>query len=149
MFFHNAVPLTPSKSPSLAQLLSCEYCAPVTPLLSAGLQLFKKSAHLIDSKDFSFPLFSYTCTLFCTYENSTLLFSCASALFAQNTRGGGCLVPSEPKAMTNYFSMPIPKEYLSAWLTVDLTRAMSETTPRCTRWRLRSQARAPLRSSSV
>ena len=37
----------------------------------------------------SSPFLSYPSALFCTTKNSTLLFSIDSALFAQNTRGGG------------------------------------------------------------
>jgi len=49
---------------------------------------------IFNSQIYSSPFFSHSCALFCTQKNSTLLFSSDSALFAQDTRGGGALPPT-------------------------------------------------------
>ena len=91
MFLHNAVFLTPSKSPSLAHLPSCKYFAPITALFSAGLQLFKRVHISLIPKTLAFLCFHTLAHSFAFSKDSTLLFSCDSELFAQNTRGGGAL----------------------------------------------------------
>src|SRR5713226_3407186 len=65
-----AVLLTPSESVRLTQLPSCKQIASFYPERRSVSPLFAalaKSAHLYHSKPLRFPLFSYTCALFCTF----------------------------------------------------------------------------------
>ena len=50
------------------------------------------------------PFFSHSCALFCATKNSTLLFSCDSELFAQNTRGWGI-----PTALMSHENLLFPR----------------------------------------
>src|SRR5258707_4057247 len=68
-----AVLLTLSESIHPPRLLSYRHIAPVSPLFST----LAKSAQPLHSRRFSFPLFSYTYALFCTFLHppKTQLFS--------------------------------------------------------------------------
>jgi len=77
----------------------------VSPLFPASSTLFQRARISMIPRPLAFLCFHILTRSFALGQDSTLLFSCASALFAQNTRVGG--VPcshgrsSNPKPATN------------------------------------------------
>ena len=80
-----AVPLTPLGSVHPAQLPFYKHSAPVTPLFAP----LAKSAHLFHSTPLTFPLFSSTCSLFCSSEKLISFVSKRLQPLFQNHPGGG------------------------------------------------------------
>jgi hypothetical protein len=69
----------------------------VSPLFPACSTLFQRARILMIPQPLAFLCFHILTRSFARSKNSTLLFSSASALFAQNTRGGGEPYPTEVK----------------------------------------------------
>ena len=85
--------LNPVESVHPFRLPSYQQPIPVSPLFPAAWPLLAKSAHLPHSTTLSFPLFSYVCALFFTFENANSCVFKRSRALAQKTRG--CLIQAK------------------------------------------------------
>jgi len=86
MLARQAVLLAPSKSSGSTSLLSCQPPSLVSPLFPACSTLFQRARISMIPRALAFLCFHILAHSLALSKNSTPLFSCDSALFAQNTR---------------------------------------------------------------